>query len=65
MILMVYLMYLVFHDLGQLSSSFLDFEYTKIFLGLLCQPWKFLNFSGTSALVTYKLVPYHKKECIY
>ena len=37
-----------------------------MFSGELQQPWKFLNFSATSALVSYKLVSYKndKKECI-
>ena len=50
-----------------LSSSFLDFEYTKNFLGNVWQPWMFLNFSATSTIVSYKLVSYkeRKKECIF
>ena len=42
----------------ELSSNFLDCQYTKMFLGKLWQSWKFLNFSATLALVSYK------QECI-
>lgn len=37
-----------------LSFSLLDFPKTKIYLGKFWQPWKFLNFSATSALVSYQ-----------
>ena len=45
------------------SSSFLDFQYTKIFVGKLWQPWKFRSFAATSTLFSYELV-YYKKEYI-
>ena len=41
-------------------SSFLDFQYAKIFSENLLQPKKFLNFSATLPLVSYKLVSYEK-----
>ena len=37
-----------------LSSRFLDFRNMKIYLGKFWQLWKFLNFSATSALVSYQ-----------
>ena len=43
-----------FKILFALSSIFCDLQYTKTFLGKLWQPWKFLNFSATSTLVSYK-----------
>ena len=44
-----------------LLSSFLDCQYTKSILGKLRQPWKFINFSATSALISYKLVSCKKR----
>ena len=45
-----------------LSSSFLDFDYTKNFLGKLWQTWKFLNCLVTSVQASYELF-FYKKEC--
>ena len=42
-----------------LSSSF---QYMKILLGKLWQPWKLLEFSNTSTLASYKLVSYKKER---
>ena len=44
-----------------LSSNFLDYQYPKIFLRKLWQPWKILNFSTISELVPCKLVSYKKE----
>ena len=43
------------------SSSF---QYIKILLGKLWQPWKVLEFSNTSALASYKLVRKKKKKSV-
>ena len=55
-------------DLGPLvliQNVLLRFLYTKVFLEDLRQPWVFLNFSATSALVFYKLVSYIKRVYSY
>ena len=41
-----------------LSSGFLGFKYTKIFLENLYQPRKLLSYSATSALIPYKIGSY-------
>ena len=55
-------------DLGPLvliQNVLLRFLYTKVFLEDLRQPWVFLNFSATSALIFYKLVSYIKRVYSY
>ena len=53
-----------FKTIFALLSNFLDFQYTNIFLEKLWQPWKFLDFSATSALVSYKLICYKKSVTV-
>ena len=45
-----------------LSSSYLNFQYAKVFAVKLWQPWEFSNISATSDLVSDKLVSHEKEK---